>query len=121
MSDGKWIFGYPVKIGNKTHIITYADPNGTISDRVLTRTVCQRTGFKDRKGKDIYDDDLYEIYEHTGKVYKVAYKSGTYIGHRIDTPELFSALAYRDYGSSNGILDSNWIKSDVIIIGNLWD
>jgi hypothetical protein len=121
MSDGKWIFGYLIRISNKAHIVTYAGQDGIVADRVQTKTVCQRTGFKDRAGKDIYDDDFYKRADHSGGVYRITCKDGVYVGHELGDSERFSAMTYKKDICGNGDTDSDWMEAYIEVVGNLWD
>ena len=54
--NGEWVFGYYLEVGGVSYILPEGKPLNAIV-QVSPETVCQCTGFADRKGFPIYDKD----------------------------------------------------------------
>lgn len=69
LSDGKWVKGSLVKTPFGTFIEWYED-SVCNKEEVDPDTVCQFTGLKDRKGKELFENDLIHFigYKPIGKV-----------------------------------------------------
>ncbi|OBW61980.1 YopX family protein [Dehalococcoides mccartyi] len=130
ISDGKWVYGYPLDLGiNGFEILVVTetdelDENGDISFlhaieriEVNCETVGQCIGKQDKSNNDIYEGDicqiLWQIDDEGGKPDTVITAQITFEG---------GSFWFR--GIDYNVCDCNWHfydRSDIEVIGNIYD
>lgn len=99
LDNGEWVVGYYAVIGERNVIIEKCAENyycpdtceyrhGNQIHEVNSKTICQCTGLKDNNGKLIWENDIVELFGHSGVIKNVC--GGFGIGYRknIDWEEI---------------------------------
>jgi len=64
----KWLYGLPVRTINGTYVVATADKDGNIrlneADKVDEDSVGEYTNMSDNRGREIYEGDILEYYNH---------------------------------------------------------
>lgn len=116
--NGKWVEGYYQKrydlLGNEEHLIFHAD-SYTVWEyaEIDPETLCQFTGFYDKNGKKIWENDICDRKEKYPEVVKMTDGDWT-----LD----YSYAIGRDYG--NGYCNLGFYVNErkcVEVIGNIFD
>lgn len=116
--NGKWVEGYYQKrydlLGNEEHLIFHAD-SYTVWEyaEIDPETLCQFTGFYDKNGKKIWQNDICDRKEKYPEVVKMTDGDWT-----LD----YSYAIGRDYG--NGYCNLGFYVNErkcVEVIGNIFD
>lgn len=115
----RWVYGALVQqqgnpLKEKAFIISYSNYQfGDFSEAVMheidANTPGQYTGFVDKKGKKIFEDDIVSIYNSKAFLFVVAWKDNQYI------------LKCTTNGVSDNILNVIESPEDVEVVGNIYD
>lgn len=120
--DGKWIYGSLAYIEDKPAIIygrldwvDGTELRGDDWDWVNPDTVCQYTGLKDRKGKDVYENDIIEaeIYDNEYDIFWVRFL--------IVWDKRRLRLKCLDEGDIDELEYLDESEATIKVLGNKWD
>lgn len=107
--DEEWVYGHLTTWRNKDKSIDYqikeGHENSAYTRTVIIETVGQYTGLKDKKGKEIYEGDIYHMGDKNIKYVVVWNDTG---------------LTGKQLGSSSYAGLSYW-QNNIEIIGNIYD
>ena len=107
LSDGKWVYGYVVRIDGKYYIFSEHIRQYSLVE-VDPYTVGQYIGLKDNSNREIYDDDIV-VYGLDRGLGVVKYINGTY------------CLEWYDKNGSPFIDHLLNFVGDVVVVGNIYD
>lgn len=120
LDNGEWITGHLLKyedgsarmVSSNTDIFCYEKDDSiiqTVAHRVDPKTVGQYTGFVDKNGRKIFEDDILSIYNSKAFLFSVAWNNNHYI------------LKCTTNGVSDNILNVIESPEDVKVVGNIYD
>jgi len=109
-ADGKWLYGSLINLKSGPSILTETTDDEADQYPVLSETVGQSIGLKDKNGKEIFEGD-YISYEN--EIYEIIEFAGAFLGSRNETDKRGRrASVWIDFFS-------NQIDRDVLVIGNI--
>jgi len=107
LSDGKWVYGYVIRIDGKYYIFSERVRQCSLVE-VDPYTVGQYIGLKDNSNKEIYDDDIV-VYGSGRGLGVVKYINGVY------------CLEWYDKNGSPLIDHILNFVDDIVVVGNIYD
>lgn len=105
INDKEWRYGFYTEQQG----YPYITPDGVAMYEIDANTAGQYTGFVDKKGKKIFEDDIVSIYNSKAFLFAVAWNDNHYI------------LKCTTNGVSDNILNVIESSEDVEVVGNIYD
>ena len=118
LDNGEWVKGYFYEENGNTYIIENRQKesmlNRNVTHQVDSKTVCQFTGLKDCKGREVWEGDILQDVDDDNIKYVVIFAEGTFLAKK---EGLYTGIPLHECVGSLG----NDVITYAKVVGNKFD
>lgn len=118
LDNGEWCEGYFYEENGNTYIIENRQKesmlNRNVTHQVVSKTVCQFTGLKDCKGREVWEGDILQDVDDSDIKYVVIFAEGTFLAQK---EGLYTGIPLHECVGSLG----NDVITYAKVVGNKFD
>lgn len=118
LDNGEWCEGYFYEENGNTYIIENRQKesmlNRNVTHQVVSKTVCQFTGLKDCKGREVLEGDILQDVDDSDIKYVVIFAEGTFLAQK---EGLYTGIPLHECVGSLG----NDVITYAKVVGNKFD
>ena len=118
LDNGEWCEGYFYEENGNTYIIENRQKesmlNRNVTHQVVSKTVCQFTGLKDCKGREVWEGDILQDVDDSDIKYVVIFAEGTFFAQK---EGLYTGIPLHECVGSLG----NDVITYAKVVGNKFD